>query len=62
MNERFFSEYRLHDYRTPRSRKEAYGWEPCLWVDTDDDLLDWAGYWLIIVAAGLFVWYALGWV
>lgn len=26
-NERFFSEYRPHDYRTPRSAREAFGYD-----------------------------------
>jgi hypothetical protein len=32
-----FSEYRHHDYRTPRSVKEAYGWDAPLYVIDDDD-------------------------
>jgi hypothetical protein len=31
-----FSEYRHHDYRTPRSVKEAYGWDAPLYVIDDD--------------------------
>jgi hypothetical protein len=33
MNKRFFTEYRHKDYVTPRSMKEAYGWEPPLYVE-----------------------------
>lgn len=30
---KFFSEYRHKDYRTPRSMREAYGYEPVLYEE-----------------------------
>jgi len=33
MNEKFFSEHRPHDYRLPRSMREAYGYEPVLYEE-----------------------------
>jgi hypothetical protein len=35
MKTKFFTEYRHKDYVTPRSMKEAYGWEPPLYVEED---------------------------
>lgn len=62
MNERFFSEYRPRDYQLPRSRREAYGYEPVLWTDSDErDLLWWAGLLLWVAVVGLVIWYAYGW-
>lgn len=37
MRERFFTEYRDKDYRMPRSTREAYGYEPTLWVVVEED-------------------------
>lgn len=37
MNEKYFSEYRDKDYRMPRSTREAYGYEPTLWVVVEED-------------------------
>lgn len=37
MNYRHFSEYRHKDYHTPRSMKEAYGWDAPLYVEADND-------------------------
>ncbi len=59
----YFSEYRPHDYRLPRSMREAYGHEPVLWVqqDNDHDALWWAGLTVWAIALGLVIWYAYGW-
>jgi len=58
----YFSEYRPHDYRLPRSMREAYGYEPALWSDSGDhDLLWWAGLTMWAIAIGLVIWYAYGW-
>jgi len=57
---RHFSEYRQHDYRTPRSMRECYGWDAPLCVDDDDGWMSrWSSVmlWIIVVlVAGALVW------
>jgi len=58
----YFSEYRPHDYRLPRSMREAYGYEPVLYVQDDDhSLTRWTGAFVWLSAIGLVIWYAYGW-
>lgn len=59
--DRHFSEYRLHDYRTPRSMRECYGWDARLSVDDDDHgwMTRWSSVMLWIIVAligGALVW------
>jgi hypothetical protein len=39
MKEKFFSEYRAKDYRMARSMREAYGYEPVLYVHEEKGAL-----------------------
>ena len=48
MKAHHFTEYRQKDYRTPRSVKEAYGWDAPLYVE--ERQADW------LSAAGWIVW------
>ena len=48
MKARYFTEYRDKDYYTPRSMKEAYGWDAPLHVE--ERQADW------LSAAGWIVW------
>lgn len=36
---RFFTEYREKDYRLPRSLKEAYGYEPAVYVEQEKSFI-----------------------
>lgn len=60
MRNRHFAEYRASDYRTARSMKELYGYEPPLYVMEKDSELDVvvgvAVVGLLFIAAALFVW------
>jgi len=53
---RYFSEYRQHDYRTPRSMRECYGWDAPLYIDDDNDgwMSRWSSVmlWIIVVLVG----------
>jgi len=58
---RYFSEYRQHDYRTPRSMRECYGWDAPLSVDDGDH--GWMNRWssvmlwiIVVLVAGALVW------
>lgn len=46
-SEKFFSEYRESDYRIARSMREAYGYEPVLYVEEERSLLTRLGEWVI---------------
>ncbi len=62
MNHRYFCEYRPHDYRIPRSMREAYGEEPILWEEEEPpDAIWYAGVMVWAVAVGGLIWYAAGW-
>lgn len=57
---KFFTEYRPHDYHVPRSMKEAYGWDAPLYVEEEQSSL--SGLTWTIAIAGLLIWLAYGWV
>lgn len=62
MNERYFSQFRPKDYQTPRSIREAYGWDAPLFVEqAEESLSDFCGWLILIACFGLLVWFTYGW-
>ena len=61
MNEKFFAEFREHDYRLPRSIRECYGWDAPLHVDPEPDNSTYWGWMIAIAGVGLLIWYVYGW-
>jgi len=53
MNYKHFSEYRHKDYHIPRSMREAYGWEPPLYVCEDPPTLRVVMGWAALILAAL---------
>lgn len=60
MRHRHFTEYRHKDYRTPRSTREAYGWDAPLYVEEEPVEAGVVAGVVVIgltfIAAALFVW------
>jgi hypothetical protein len=60
MRNRHFTEYRHKDYYIPRSMREAYGWEPPLYVEEESVeagvVVGVVVIGLTFIAAALFVW------
>jgi len=53
-----FTEYRFKDYHTPRSMREAYGFDAPLYVESDRDM---SGWFLAGVTLWVLVWVGYGW-
>jgi len=59
-NIKLFSEYRSKDYRTPRSMREAYGYDARIYSSKPDKLPGWV--WWILVPLVLVLWVSYGWI
>lgn len=59
-NKRFFSAYRPNDYHTPRSMREAYGYDARLWEEPPEPSMSWF-YWLTVFF-GVICWVGYGWI
>lgn len=60
MNNRFFSEYRAHDYRTPRSMREAYGYDARLYEDLPE--MSYSPIYWVIAFVWVICWVGAGWI
>jgi len=50
MKPKHFSEFRPNDYRTPRSMKDAYGWDARIYVEEESS---WRPVLLTVLAMGV---------